>query len=172
MDNPDHVLPESDAATFTALVDRYFDDRAALDDPPPGTEVNLALSRPVKASAELPDGPASAAVDGDGDTSWNAGAGPPAWIQIDLGVPVAVGRIVLTVAQSPNGQTIHIVSGRVGDGESNLALGGLAGNTTDNQRLVVEVAPSMPPLRYLRIDTTTSPSWVAWREIEVIPRAP
>jgi hypothetical protein len=86
--------------------------------------------------------------------------------------PVAVGRVVLTVAQSPAGQTVHIVSCRTGDGADNLPLGGPTGQTADNQRLVVDVDPSVPPLRYLRVDTTTSPSWVAWREIEVIPRGP
>lgn len=170
MDKPDAVLPETEPSSFTALINRYVDDRAALDDPPPGTEVNLALGRPATASSATGDAPAASAVDGDADTIWNAGAGPPAWIEIDLGSAVAIGEVRLVVSQFPAGATTHLVKGRTTAAGPAIVLATLDGATSDNDRLVATVDAAAPAIRYLRIETVTSPSWVAWREIEVTPR--
>ncbi len=128
---------------------------------------NLALGREVMASAELKTGPAFAAVDGSLGTTWNAGAFPAQWIQIDLGFAVPVGLVRLVVAQSPEGPTRHRLYG----GETSRSLGLLhtfEGSTTDGQVLRFTADADDPPLRFLRIETETSPSWVAWREIEVL----
>ena len=97
-DKPDRVLPETDPTTFTGLVDGYFDDRAALGQVP-GEPVNLALGRKASASASIAGSEPSRAIDGDADTLWSAGAGPPAWIQVDLGAAHAVSEIRLVISQ-------------------------------------------------------------------------
>jgi hypothetical protein len=38
------------------------------------------------------------------------------------------------------------------------------------QWLEADIPDPKPSGRYLRVQTTTSPSWVAWREIVVVPQ--
>jgi hypothetical protein len=161
---PDRVLPETNPDSFTALVNRYFEDRASLGlGAPIG---NLAFRRPVTASTAF-EYPAENAVDGDPSTTWNSGRWPPAWIEIDLGRAVAVTEIRLTVAQSPVGVTEHRIWGRAVDAGELVLLGTLSGQTTDSQSLRLTSPGTWPAVRWLRVETTASPSWVAWREIEV-----
>jgi hypothetical protein len=163
-DHPDHVLPETDANAFTAFIDRYFDDRASLGMGGHGN--NLAFRSPATASAQLPGSPASQAVDGDPDTIWNAGAGPVAWIDIDLGAVVSIGHVRLVTAQNPAGPTEHKLLGAAAPGGELVLLTTLSGPTSDYQVLEVD-ASGWPPVRIVRVLTTASPSWVAWREVEI-----
>ena len=164
MDKPDRVLPESDPTTFTALVNRYVDEPGSLAGA--RDTANLALGRPIRASGTLRDAPASQAADGDPDTIWNAGAGPPAWIEIDLGRARAIATIRLTVGQDPSGRTRHVITCRRAGGDA-TRLGALSGTTRDLD--VLEVRPAADArCRFIRIETRASPSWVAWREIEII----
>jgi hypothetical protein len=120
----------------------------------------------VTASSTLPGYPAANAVDGDPDTLWNSGAGPEQWIQIELENPISVRSIRLSVAQQPEGETIHQIW--AGAEVSNLALlHEFKGFTSEPG--ILEFAPpaAWTNIRYIRIVTTHSPSWVAWREIEV-----
>jgi hypothetical protein len=129
---------------------------------------NLALGRPVTASGAALE-PAANAVDGNPGTIWNSGAGPPQWIEIDLGAPATVGRIRLRLAQYPTGDTTHIVSTKgAGSGDGWIVRAQLSGSTSDAQ--VLEVASGAPwtTVRYVRVETVESPSWVSWREIEVL----
>ena len=118
------------------------------------------------ASASLPDSPPTNAVDGNSESIWNAGAGPEQWIQLDLGKPTAVSTIRLVVSQYPAGNTIHQIWG--GAEANNLTLlNEFKGFTQDSETL--EFKPSIPlsNIRYIKIITTLSTSWIAWREIEV-----
>jgi hypothetical protein len=164
MDKPDHVLPESDPATFTALVNRYFDDRSSLGELPADTG-NLALFKVATASSG--DSTAELAVDGDADTFWNAGASAPAWIEIDLGSAQPVAGIRLLVQQTPSGSTHHRVTCAAAPDMVATLLGEIAGETESLQVLTVTLDPAVS-CRIIRIETIASPSWVAWREIEVI----
>jgi F5/8 type C domain-containing protein len=127
---------------------------------------NVARGRSVLASAEQPPTPATAAVDGDTKSLWIAGQFAPQWLEIDLGAPVAIAAIRLGVAQTPAGGTVHAVLGR-SPGGSYHELHVFTESTTDGDLL--EYAPLAPwqDIRYLRIETRASPSWVAWREVEV-----
>ena len=127
---------------------------------------NLALGRPVSASASLPDQRPAGGVDGDPETVWNAGGHPVQWIEIDLGAAFDIDRMVLTVAQDPGGVTAHRVSGR-GDGGMYRLLQSFRGETGDGQKLEASPGAAGSGVRYLKIETTEGPSWVAWREIEV-----
>src|SRR4051794_21546091 len=47
------------------------------------------------------------AVDGNPDTSWNAGAVAPQWIQLDFGQVLPIGRVKLVVDQWPAGSATY-----------------------------------------------------------------
>jgi predicted amidohydrolase YtcJ len=133
--------------------------------------VNVALGQTTDASAELPDSPAASAVDGDFDRSWISGEDPEQWIEVSFADPVDVALLRLTVAQSPAGPTEHRVLGRVA-GEGLKLLHEFRGTTADGEAL--EFSPGEPwrGLAAIRIETLVSPSWVAWREIEILGLQP
>jgi F5/8 type C domain-containing protein len=123
----------------------------------------IALSS-ATASKSTPKDLPKLAFDGDPQTVWSSGDGVPGWIQIDLGQPTTISTIRLNVSQFPPGPTTHQVS--AGPTPDNLApLGTLDGNTTDGQ--VLELNKSASNVRYVKIETVKSLSWVAWREIEI-----
>jgi len=120
----------------------------------------------VTASSSLPDSPPGNALDGNIETLWSSGSSAPQWIQIDLGKATVVSAIRLVISQYPEGNTIHQIW--VGADANNLTLvHEFKGFTKDPDTL--EFIPSVPltNIRYVKIVTTQSPSWVAWREIEV-----
>ncbi|HSB90315.1 MAG TPA: discoidin domain-containing protein [Anaerolineales bacterium] len=136
----------------------------------PDPSGNLALHKPATASASMPDQPPTAAVDGDPETAWSAGTHPTQWIEIDLGATYDLDRLILTVAQTPAGNTVHQVFGRGDEGNYRL-LHEFRGDTSDGQLLDVAPMAAWDAVRYLKIETSESPSWVAWREIAVFGRA-
>jgi hypothetical protein len=71
------------------------------------------------------------------------------------------------VSQFPAGATTHRVSGREVLGGPSVELGTADGSTADNDVLTLTPDPTLPAVRFVRVETVTSPSWVAWREIEV-----
>jgi len=127
---------------------------------------NLALGKPVKASNALPDKPPQNVVDGSAN-EWISGGGPTQWIEIDLQKPATVRSIRLVVAQYPDGETVHRLFVKGSSGQYHLERE-FSGFTSDNQ--VLEYAPDAPltNIRFVRVETVSSPSWVAWKEIEVI----
>ena len=129
-------------------------------------ESRLADGRVIRASSATAAGPPSGPFDGQLDTGWNAGTFPVAWIEIDFGHQVAPTAIRLMPSQSPNGHTIHNIYGRAEGQSVELLLYTFDGVTNDGVWMSADLA-SPGPIRYLRIETTTSPSWVAWFEIEV-----
>lgn len=130
-------------------------------------ETNLALDKPVTASRSLKENPPALVTDGLNNTFWNAGYGPSQWIEIDLEKPSNITEIRLVISQYPAGETIHQIWG--GAGASNLTLlYEFKGFTKDPDMLEFKPSPPLTNIRYIKIVTTRSPSWVAWREIEVI----
>ncbi len=130
-------------------------------------EYNLALGMQARASRYLADQPPSGAVDGNTSQWWGAGDFAPQWIQVDLGQPATIGLIRLVVTQSPAGDTLHQIW--VGSSSDQLTLlHTFEGYTVDGQ--VLEFKPENPVenVRYLRVVTRKSPSWVGWKEIEVL----
>jgi RHS repeat-associated protein len=116
-----------------------------------------------------PGNEASKATDGNVNTLWNAGGWSPQWIQLDLGAAYTLSKLRLLVAQSPNGPTTHQVYGGATTRSLSL-LGTLDGSTTNGQWL--EFNSSASNIRYVKVLTTSSPSWVAWSEIEVYGTLP
>jgi hypothetical protein len=120
----------------------------------------------VVASRSLPEEPPEQAVDGQ-PAQWGAGADAPQWIQIDLGAPATVRLIRLVVSQWPAGDTVHQVWGG-GPGEDLRLLHEFRGYTEGDQ--VLEFVPDVPleGIQTVRVVTLESPSWVGWKEIEVV----
>jgi hypothetical protein len=130
-------------------------------------ETNLALGAEVRASGVLSGEPPENAVNGQTSDRWGAGAPPTQWIEIDLGSPKVVGRIRMTTSQSPPGRTVHQLW--VGPSREALTLvHAFDEHTEDMQSLVFEPEAALEQVRFLRVVTTLSPSWVGWREIEVL----
>jgi len=132
--------------------------------PGPG---NLALGKPVTASGEEPGAPATRAVDGLMANWWSSGAYPDQWIDIDLGAPVDIGRIRLFVSQYPDGSTTHQIKTRASTSDPWDLQYTFTANTVDNQVLEYSPATAWTNVRYVRVETTASVSWVAWKEIEL-----
>jgi preprotein translocase subunit Sec61beta len=129
-------------------------------------EYNLALGKKTSASRALPEQPASSVVDGNANSKWVAGDFAPQWVQIDLGKISTIGMIRLVITQSPEGDTLHQVW--VGSAADQLSLvHTFEGFTSDSQ--VLEFRPDNPieNVRFIRVETKLSPSWVGWKEIEV-----
>lgn len=126
---------------------------------------NLAFKQAVQASAST-QYPATLAVDGNENTSWGAGDFPPQWIEVDLGAPATVTSFRLLVTQSPNGSTIHRIL--VGSSASTLVeIHRFEQATATGLWLTYTPQSPLSNIRFVRIETISSPSWVGWLEIEV-----
>ncbi len=92
---------------------------------------------------------------------------------VDRGRPAAAGHDrsrALVVAQYPaEGATTHRVWTKgPGAGDAYVLRETVAGTTRDGQILEVRAGVPWANIRYVRVETTQSPSWVAWREIQVL----
>lgn len=128
---------------------------------------NLALNQLVSASNANAENHPKYAVDGDTNTTWGAGNFPPQWIEIDLGAPAKVERINLLVTQYPYGDTVHRILVRAVDGEFSEIHRFEQYTSTGDWLHFVPDEP-LENVRYVRIETVKSPSWVGWIEIEVV----
>ncbi|HET6845951.1 MAG TPA: discoidin domain-containing protein [Anaerolineales bacterium] len=167
VDKPDHALPETQPNTWTSFINQYFTDKTALGQKREGAGANLALEKPALVSRELGQDVGSLAVDGDVGTLWNSGDAPTQWIEIDLGAEYSIRAIRMVPSQYPAGRTVHRVTVRGADGSAR-ELYVFDGATEDGQVLEHVLASPEVGVRYVRVETVSSPSWVAWREIEVI----
>jgi hypothetical protein len=159
---------EGDGAINTVLSPLERPETCAAGDFP-FIQQNLALGATARASASLPDGGPELAVDGKLETSWVSGAGPRQSIEIDLGRPSSIEALRLHVNQSPAGRTTHVVS--VGPSRSALErVHGFDGTTDYGDELTWTPPQPLEGIRVIRIETTRSPSWVAWLEIEILGR--
>jgi hypothetical protein len=128
---------------------------------------NLAYNKPVIASRSQAEQPPAFAVDDNADSQWIAGDGPVQWIQVDLQGSYRIIEIRLLVAQYPAGKTTHRVQVRVSGNDSYQTVQEFNGFTSDNDWLVFKPDPPLESVSQIRIQTIASPSWVAWREIQV-----
>ncbi len=127
---------------------------------------NLAYQKTALASASLPEEPPANALDENSETQWGAGADAPQWIEVDLGGVYQITEIRLRVAQWPAGETVHRLRGRTADG-SLVDLHTFRQHTQQGDWLVYTPELPVEGIRSIRIDTLSSPSWVAWGEIQV-----
>jgi hypothetical protein len=167
-DKPDRVLPDSEPFTFTGFIRTYFEDKSALGFQTQNIE-NVALKKNVRVSRLVDGYGGESAVDGDPGTSWSSGEHALQWIEIDLGAAYDIREIRLLPSQYPAGATRHRIRGKGPDtGGSFIDLHIFAGPSEDSKWLVVSPPEPWPAIQIIRIETTASPSWVAWREIEIL----
>jgi hypothetical protein len=128
---------------------------------------NLAYDKPVTASSNLPEEPPQNAVDDNAGTTWGAGEGPVQWIQVDLQGSFRITAIRLLVSQYPAGNTVHRIQVRDSVSAAFQTVHEFNGVTNDNDWLIFEPDASIEDVSQIRIQTIASPSWVAWRDIQV-----
>ncbi len=165
------IAPQTLTAAPTEELPPTLDATEVVEIQPPAesptVEPNLATNKTVHVENEVTDQTAAMAVDGYINSLWNSGGDDPQWIEIDLGEYSNVETIRLHVSQHPPGDTIHEISGsRNGNVFKPMHI--FSGLTEDGQ--VLEISPETPwmGIQFIRINTAVSPSWVAWREIEII----
>ena len=139
-------------------------------DPAPFTSENLALERPVTASAEeSAEYSARKAVDGSDATWWSAAEGPPQWIEIDLGDPATISRVDVLIGNvSPPGPQTHQVrvrsSNEAGPGR---LVGEVSADARQGDWLTIEL-DAVPDVRHVRVETVAMDGWVIIHEIRVL----
>jgi len=108
-------------------------------------------------------------------TYWNSGDFPSQWVEVDLQRSYSVQRVNLIVAQRPDGETTHEVWASSQpireDTESATRVITFDGFTKDRQWLMAWFTQPQTA-RYIQIRTIRSPSWVAWKEIQVVAVLP
>jgi len=92
------------------------------------------------------------------------------FLQIDLGSEFALDRLELLVSQYPAGSTTHQVVGYTNQWVT-VDLGTSSGFTSDGM-LISHKIYNRTPVRYIRVVTTASPSWVAWYEVRAYRYVP
>ncbi|MDN7880594.1 discoidin domain-containing protein [Burkholderia aenigmatica] len=106
-------------------------------------------------------------LDGNPATFWNSGGFPQQWIELDLGQVVPIRKIRLLTLQSPSsGYTSHTIYAGTTPAPT-TAVQTLSGTTSDSQWLEMDTTDAPVSARYVRVLTTQSNSWVAWRDIQV-----
>jgi len=110
-------------------------------------------------------------VDDPAGTQWSAGEGPTQWIQIDLQGTYRITKIELLVSQDPAGDTIHRVQIRASDTDAYQTIYEFNESTADNEWLFFRPETPLENVSQIRLETISSPSWVAWKEIQVYGEA-
>jgi len=124
-----------------------------------------AFPTSIGASNQVPGGEVGNAFDFDPATAWNAGGYFTQWITASFADPLVITSFALTPAQSPAGTVDHVFSGTAIDG-SLVSIGRYSGYLADSQTLTSSAASS-GGLTSLTITTDASPSWVAWRSVNI-----
>lgn len=131
---------------------------------------NLALGRPVTASAEESDEYGAAfAVDGSDATWWSAGDGPPQWIEIDLEEPrtVATVEILIGHVSAPGPQTHRVFVRGATEPEPGTPVGEISVDAAHGDWLTIEFEP-VEDARYIRVETSSVDGWVILHEVRVL----
>jgi len=123
--------------------------------------VNFSTNATATASNTYKDFSPINAIDSNTETGWNAGSAPFQWIEIDLGSRKEISEITALVDQTPAGNTIHNVF-------FDNVLSHTWNQITEKNGLLTWTLPSTIKAQKIRIETTTSPSWVGWYEISIL----
>lgn len=110
----------------------------------------------------------SAASQGDslvdrttGGSGLSTGGYPPQYVQLEFPRLYNISSVYLQVGQLPNGVTQHQL--RAGANLTSLSLVADMNNyTSGGEWINITFSPVLTDVRFLRLDTLSSPSWVAW----------
>ena len=119
----------------------------------------------ITSSAFLPGNTPDLVFDNNTETFWSSGDMPPQWIQIDLQKELYITKIELLTDQYPEGYTVHQLMAKAGSPSEYSIIQTFSGITETNQMLTYDATAPFQAYRYIRVETSESPSWVAWREI-------
>ena len=101
------------------------------------------------------------------DNYWNAAGFAPQYLQLELPRAQTVAQVLLQVRQTPAGPTNHSLL--VGTDEKTLReVKSLVGHTKTDDWLNVTFSPPLENVRFVRVNTISSPSWVAWYKFLVV----
>lgn len=131
---------------------------------PTPTPSAVANASKITIAAAYGSGVPANAIDGRVETMWNSGSYAPQTITLDLGNYYTVSSLRFNVQKTPNGTASHKIS--AGACPNAYAYSQTFSETaTTGQWQAVSTAFG-GAVRYIAIETATSPSWVAWNEIE------
>ena len=106
------------------------------------------------------------AIDGDSSSVWSSQQPAPQWFSVVLDDLYLVNRIQLEVTQAPSGLTTHEIW--LGNGSGSRTLFQRLPNVLTEDGQLIDVAVNPPRVvDEVFILTLDSPSWVAWREINI-----
>lgn len=96
-----------------------------------------------------------------GGSGLSIGAYPPQYVQLEFPGLYNISSVYLQVGQLPNGVTRHQLSS--GANLTSLTLVADMNNyTSSGQWINITFSPALTDVRFLRLDTLSGPSWVAW----------
>ena len=104
-------------------------------------------------------------VDADESTGWISGGHAEQWIELDFGAQKTLSSMSLVVEQSPSGNTVHEIYAGTTPNPTTL-VHTLSGFTQSADVLKATFSPALTNIRYVRVKTVASPSWVAWQTIK------
>jgi formylglycine-generating enzyme required for sulfatase activity len=127
------------------------------------------------ASAFEPANAPQNAFDGNVNDHWNSGTFPTQWLEVDLQQRYDLTSVSLFADQLPDGNTTHQVwvsnSPIQNDLSGATLIHTFSGFTTASSALTYAL-PSPLSAQFVQVRTTESPSWVAWREVQVFAAIP
>lgn len=126
---------------------------------PPG------CTRVLPISSHSGDMSAVGSADDDTCTVWNSGAFPPHELVMELPPETPIAGLLLATEQTPDGTTTQIVE-TSDDGAAWTELAALHGHTIT--QTVYGARTARRTARFVRIRTTESPSWVAFRDVAML----
>jgi hypothetical protein len=126
----------------------------------------VSLNKPATASKSYSTSTPEKITDGDLSTVWNSGDRAPQWAQIDLGSEHTITGVRMIITQDPLGVTNHELW-IAGNDQVFSKIRTFYSKTTDREVLQHTFYPNRSGVRFVKVVTTQSPSWVAWKEVEV-----
>lgn len=104
-------------------------------------------------------------------TVWNAGGYAPQWVEFEFLEQRAISEVTLCVEQTPFGESEHVIS-FAGEDKKYFEVGRIRQMTKGGDILSFKNSGKYESakIKYLKIETIKSPSWVAWKEIEISPQ--
>ncbi len=109
---------------------------------------------------------ANFANDGNRCTGWNAGTYAPRWWMVDLRAVTDVRGVTLVPGMSPTTASVVHVLEASNDGSSWRTIRTVSQVMTSGQNYPIDFG-TVQSLRYLRVTSTSSPSWISWVDVGV-----
>lgn len=136
----------------------------------PESKCTAVKVRSAEASGSMATTSPFSAFDGDACTIWNAGGFAPQAVEARIDAVTELAAIVLVPEMTPVvGRAVHIIELGAGDSVRRRLVADAT--FTSNEGFLVLIDGPMHVNR-VRVITTESPSWIAWREIMLVTCGP